>query len=523
MSVALRPVFYQRDFSGPRAAAGVTWVVNRYSHAAVGGPVRASLTAYGDVHALWELVELLRCPVELAGETGQAVWWGYVADVTVRVNALEIGVSVQEMANRVAVAYSRVAPGTATVGERATTSWAQDGESVTAYGTKERLFGLAGATDAAAEAARDTWLSVRRWPVVLVSGSGARESLSATVICHGWWDTLDWTYYAQAAGKEGYEDIGAGTQAVGDDNARLALAQSFVLGSSTPWSAYSARLRLRRQGVPSDNVVVELCADSAGAPGTVLASASLSGGPATLAPTVDWREFVLSPQAALALGTTYWLKVRRDGAVSGADHYVLDVNEALGYAGGVLRIWDGSTWSARDPDADLVFAVTGQQETTEQIANAVAAEGQFITGVVVTDPSGVYSSQYRDGDATALTVVAELLGSGLAGGGRLLARVLPNRKLELYAEPAAASARHYLGTDLRLFERGREVPRWTCPVAVWAKLRDVVPATADLTKTANPSVVFVEESEYDPQTDEWRPTARSVPSGLEAVGGLVRA
>ena len=49
--------------------------VQRYSHAATGGPKAADARATGPDADLWELTRLLGCPLKVF-EDGQAVWWG---------------------------------------------------------------------------------------------------------------------------------------------------------------------------------------------------------------------------------------------------------------------------------------------------------------------------------------------------------------------------------------------------------------------------------------------------------------
>ena len=45
----------------------------------------------------------MRCPVEITDERGTLVWYGYVAEVETRVGAITVGVSLDDMANKIAV------------------------------------------------------------------------------------------------------------------------------------------------------------------------------------------------------------------------------------------------------------------------------------------------------------------------------------------------------------------------------------------------------------------------------------
>lgn len=180
----------------PLGFPDVRFKPRRYSWHCVGGPERATVTAYGPAQGLWKLLEWLRAPVEVVDWRGEAVWWGFVDEVTVRVGAIEVALALKGMSNRVAVAYSLVEPGSATVGTRATTTWVQDDDCVAEYGTKELLISLSGATAAQAEAARDASLVAYRYPIPVVKVQPGKGGLSATLRCRGWWDTLGWQYYA---------------------------------------------------------------------------------------------------------------------------------------------------------------------------------------------------------------------------------------------------------------------------------------------------------------------------------------
>lgn len=206
----LRPYFQTRAFAALANRPELLYRVNTMQWAAQAGCVEASITAFGPVLDLWEMIEFLRCPVTIRDEMGVNAWWGYVSEVRVRVGALEIGVTLESMQNAVAVAYSYVAPGTSTVGQRKTTDWAVDADSAAEYGRKEFLSSQGGLSDAAATARRDAILASRKYPQGTVNPfgmlprgsvgySGAENSQSATIVCRGWWRTLGWRYASVAS------------------------------------------------------------------------------------------------------------------------------------------------------------------------------------------------------------------------------------------------------------------------------------------------------------------------------------
>lgn len=209
-----RPVFYDRALARMSMPPHLRYTVNRCNWSAIGGPQESTITVYGPEEEIWELIEMLRCGVEIDAETG-TIWWGYIEEVMIRTGALEIGASLVGMANRIAVAYSYVAPGTSTVGQRRTTPWAVDTISSGEYGTIDFLSSQGGLSDAAAVGRRDAILAARKFPQVVngasggdddfggprgrVRYSGSKDALSATIKCRGWFRTLGWRMAAVAA------------------------------------------------------------------------------------------------------------------------------------------------------------------------------------------------------------------------------------------------------------------------------------------------------------------------------------
>jgi hypothetical protein len=186
-------IFQSRDFS-VRNAPRVDLTVKSLLWNVVGGPLEASISATGGKLELWELVEFLRCPVIIVDERAEPLWWGFVNEVRVN-TGIEMGLSLASMANRIAVAYSYVKPGTTSVGQRKTTSWVEDAISIATYGYKELLSSQAGLTDEAAEALRNALLASKRFPQGVITPGQASKTQGATLYCRGWFDTLSWRHY----------------------------------------------------------------------------------------------------------------------------------------------------------------------------------------------------------------------------------------------------------------------------------------------------------------------------------------
>lgn len=343
----------------------------RWSWTEPGGPDYAEIAVDGNNDLLWDMLRLLRCPVTIYNRNGAAVWWGYVSDAAFSTDAVDIAVTLDDMANRVAVAYSLVAAGSQTVGTRATTSWTEDTTSSGEYGTKELLASIDGATTAQAENVRDRLLALHKYPLAIPQAAGRKNRTlsigqysrggaavrgAGRLVCRGWWHTLDWRYYSN-----------------------------------------------------SD---------------------------------------------------------------------------------------------------------TTSTQTTQQIADIVTGVGAFLDGADIVDASGVSSSEYRDGDSTALAEVKELLRTRTSGGSNLTATVTPERLLRVEAETASGSD-DWLITPNGILDRWGNQPEPGRAVLGWAQLRGIVPASANLDYMSAPSPVYIVENKYDANdsTYRWRP--RGMPSPWE--------
>lgn len=97
-----------------------------------------------------------------------------------------------------------------------------------------------------------------------------------------------------------------------------------------------------------------------------------------------------------------------------------------------------------------INAATGITETTAQIIAIIANMGQFITGVDIETPSGIYSAETRDGDRTGWEEIEDLLKSGTINNLRLLAEVSDARRLRVYEEPANYSATMQIEGDAEI-------------------------------------------------------------------------
>jgi hypothetical protein len=516
--------FQTRNFQDALNFPDVTFSVQSYSWHVAGGPRQATVTAWGNEYAIWDLLNWLRAPVTLRDSEGSARWWGYVHTVDIQVGAIQVGVSVESMRNRISVVYGYLAPGSATAGTRANTGWSQDDDGVSAYGTRELKYSLSEASAESAEQTRDTLLAALHSPnPTLVPNYGASD-LRATLTLHGWWDTLDWTYYAQAAGIEEHEVKGEILQ-IGNSTINK-LAQKFQLGSTLTWNSYSLHIRAKvLAGTCADNLQLSLYSNSGGVPGSLLCGAAVGD---TIDENIEWVSAVPSTRVTLSTGTTYWLVVERTGSLDNTNYFGVGIDETASYARGTLYAYAGGAWSEYDQDTGtggvqpvaLTFQVTGVWQTTDQIEDIVDSEGQFLTDCEIENASAVYANPYRDGDGLAGTEVGKLLQVGTTVGRRLLAEVTEARVLRVYLEPERSES----NIELYMDNAGVLYGKWNdtealrgdiSPVGQWCQLRDW-PSQIDMNLLADPSLFFIEYAEFDVERQAWiNVTPRGAPTPWE--------
>jgi hypothetical protein len=377
---------------------------------------------------------------------------------------------------------------------------------------KEFISSASGLADAVATARANVLLALRKLPqssasyeggAVEMGYSGAQHSLSATLECRGWWETLNWRYYPSGApvGTSYKETAGSTIQTMGNVTGAGALIQDFttpaVPGYSEP---LSVAVYLRRTAtVPASSFIVTI--EEAGTPFGSMAVNSLFYGemtPAAVPTTIQWATCLPSvPVKTMKANTVYRLMLFGNVPPS-SYYYTLGVNEALGYGGGALKlVGTGGVEAARSPDADLLFdiGVANTPDTTLIAAGAIGY-GQFITAVDIETPAGVDMTAYSDGDSLVKDLVEDLMLSGGQNGRRLLASVDVNRKARIYEEPAATATYLMDKTGRLMTSKGGAVVPYMPPVGVYVRIQDMLPASADLGLIADPTLQFIEGAEW---------------------------
>lgn len=172
--------------------AGAMVMPLRYGVSAIGGPTEAEITVTGAAEALSEALHWLRYGVAIRNDQGTPVWWGYIEGIE-----MWDRVSLQSMWNRVAVTYSYDAPDGGWA--RGITSYAQDDESVSRYGSKENIYSMGDGDTSTATAKRDEIVRQVGKPVALPLVDAGSPGVK--LYCKGWWSTFDWKYFQRLEGR----------------------------------------------------------------------------------------------------------------------------------------------------------------------------------------------------------------------------------------------------------------------------------------------------------------------------------
>lgn len=286
------------------------------------------------------------------------------------------------------------------------------------------------------------------------------------------------------------------------------VAQAFTVGAAAAWELSEVWIQAARVGNPADNLQIEVCSDSSGAPGSVLKSATVAGSALPLVEDIEWVAWAFDHAQMLAPATTYWVVVSRTGSAAG-DAFRVGLRAAEeGLSSDNLLLWDGSSWAARSVasgvDARLSLRIFGQRVTTSQISDIVLALGDWLAGVSIRTASGLRTRSFRSAEQaqTALSEVKALLEFGTSTGGRLLATVTVDGALVVDAAPSATTPRYIWTADGLRDRWGLPLAQGALPVGEWVAFE-----MAGLAETFG--AAFLEGAEYDVASGAVRPSFRA--------------
>jgi hypothetical protein len=421
---------------GKATVSELTWVLH-------GGPETA-LVQLGAAVSLEEMAAYLGWKVLISNRYQTPVWWGFVEEIEASQEGSLKRLSLQTLANRVGVIYQSQTPG-GDFGLKAQSPWVEDLASQASFGVREDLLRLGSMGEEEAFLHARKALSERAFPKPQISPTTKINDSGVLLRCSGWFKTLAWRHYSPGSSLFGNMGVQSGTSSLGMEAACLRLAQSFKPAVAMQVSFVA--LRLRKIGNPSDNLLVQIQTDAAGAPsGTILTSTTLA--PAALsAESYAWVRLALGTELSLDPTQTYWLVILRSGALSASQGFALALDQGLNFRGGNLLKFNQPTalWEKLSPEADVLFKVGGLRSTKVLMQEVFEACGQKLTGLSVEVTSSpqitCLDDQVEDGAAAMQRLLD--LGDGLMNS--LLATVDPEGRMRIGP----------LSADLPVYHRGR--------------------------------------------------------------------
>ncbi len=529
---------YNLAYSLPQRVP-MTLAPTRYSWHAIGGPEAAEIQVGGTDQQLWDLANWLRRPVEVWDtQLARTVWGGYVHEVEIRLGEMTLGVSLDNMANKVAVDYEEASTGGSS---RQTTGWTEDTFSSGYYSVKELKESMPEGLSISAEAFRDRLLAAKKYPIQ-VARFAERSEKSASLHCRGWWDTLAWKHYACAplaianADKWYTGQLGLGKS--GGANEEHYRCQTFQPPAGFSGKAQAISVAFRRTdaspagpGAPDDYVWIDLYKNKKGEGGNYTPEATCG---AIDSDTIsdsrfDWHTHSLDVRVTLTPLQVYSIHCERSVGSGSRDtppnthdykHYLFPVCGNTYANGSFYRGTSALAWY--DESTDMLFAVECVVGTTDQISAIISNAGQFLTALII-DASGVDSNPYRAGDRDAKFELENLLSLGTSSSRRLLASVDEQRIASVYEEPAYSFGNAlWLRGDGRIYDsKGVYIHPQTCPVGKWVQLQDILPPI-ESARLAPISPFFIERSEFDVGNQRLIIEPRDLPSPWEIGMGRLR-
>ncbi len=494
----------RRDFSGP-VLPPVALQPERLSWSAFGGPDQATLTAAGTCQNLLDLASLLRCGVMVRDQHNTPVWWGYVDEVIIFLENVQIKVSLAELFNQVKVQYAFLSPDNK-LADQLETDAAVNLQSQREFGIKEIFLHRTDLDEDFADSLRDTFLSLHAWPTSVLSQRSQTGQLQAELHCSGWIKTLTWQTYENKQGFYANYGSGPGVFAFGDDVHHRYIGQSFTPNANV-YLKY-AYFRLRAEASPSTNLTARVHQNVAWYPGPVLSTSGAVAGSSVPGTKYAWVRFTWATPYQLASGTRYWITLD-PGGVDASNYFYIKTDENLNYG----QLWhfaryynqSTSSWpllpsiTAPGSRQDLYFRFVCVCDTGGQLASIAACGNQFFEKIISIS-TGIQTSPYRMKGKDCLTEIEALLHLGTSNQRLALATVTPERHLRFYEQPDPQGADIYIDSQSRFFTKACvPIAPYLPPVGRFARLAATTHVSLPWDRNRLPAC-FIAYAEYFPKT-----------------------
>lgn len=399
MSATIR--ILNADFS-PRLDLPIDWQAQSLSWKLPGGADLAIITGQaGDCDRFLFASysdQILGCPLEVLSANGEVVWNGYIESVLYTSGQYRINRSLKDMYNRLIVRYPRPEAQASPLERWQTTAWLEDAASVTRFGRKEKLITISRSDPYLAQQTLSaSFQAVQRFPSFKVSWQTQPVNWQLQIIARGWWQRLDWVLDNEEQGLISHLGGGKTNYPLGRLSSQSQLAQSFHINQMN-FSAGQVSLRTAVVGQPVDTLQVAIHEDDNGKAGNLVSAAYAPD--ASLDGSWKWANWQLNPCVQLSDAATYWLVIKRSGALSSEAYYLLESDDGAGFAQGSLKRWDGSNWQPLPQD--LRFCLASETDSVAQIGDMIKHIDQFpyLKGVLDFQLNGNRVYQRRELEQT---------------------------------------------------------------------------------------------------------------------------
>lgn len=255
-----------------------TLTVQHFGAEAEGGYDTTEITVTGDVRELKILRNWLRYYVVIRNQHHSAMWAGIVTTASYPAGSKLISYGLDDMANRIAVAYSQEDADGNTI--NGVTAYTDDLVSQARYGIKELLKSGGELDEALALGQRDEALRAKANPVrsvELYSGgsTGSPTEPEGRLLCRGIADTFSWRLFNQPGGVVRHEEIGNFEHLLGWG----VVGSQLVAFNNQGGEARIHRLAGALEALRTDDVVIVANAANGANNGTFTVSQAVSGDP----------------------------------------------------------------------------------------------------------------------------------------------------------------------------------------------------------------------------------------------------
>jgi hypothetical protein len=466
----------------------------RYSWHVFGGPEEAEIRVTGLKQNLPDLLFILRNGIVIEDDNSEPLWWGYVNRVEIPIDKVRIVADLEEMYNKIAIAYTLVNLGGSSTGTRRTTDWKSDQLSIEQYGIRELLDTGTDMNIIAADAYATRKLQDMKVPkAYILNGSGGESG--AILGCKGWWQSTSWRYaYIPTKLALAFQTIGS-IQIAFTATDIVKLAEGFTPRSNL--NVLELGAYYKRIGNPGP-MTLSICLNPDNiTPGEALGSVTIQ--PPDIKNKPAWNKGALSSSVQLDAGKNYFFVISATD-VNTSNYYVLNLDGNQGYGDGVAVKQVGSAWSSIPQDIPFRIYVSELVETIQQVQNLLTSYGQFLKNIVCETGSGISTESYRSGDTTAKDELEALMDIGTSAYTRILSRVEMDRSVRLWAEPTGITANHMyeIHSDGKLYFRGGgPIDQHMNPVGSWINTEKVIDRAKYFGAVADAQAFFCERAECD--------------------------